>query len=178
MRGNDLPCIAFENAVAPEDVAKILAVGEAAQQKQASVDGAPPEHRECAVAWLEDQWLLGSIERLVRDINATFYGFDLGGLAEPLQYTVYEPGGHYGWHMDMGPGTVAPRKLSLTVQLSDPQSYEGGEFEVRMGAKDLAMPKGIGTVLAFPSFVLHRVTQITRGTRRSLVVWAHGPAFR
>lgn len=178
MKGNDLPCAVFEHAIRAEDVERIVKLGESARQETATTDVSPPEYRQSTIAWLSDDWLLERIASLVKDINAHVYGFALDALAEPLQYTVYNAGGYYRWHMDMGPQTVAPRKLSLTVQLSEPESYEGGDFEIRMGEKDLALPKGIGTVLAFPSFMLHRVTPITRGTRRSLVAWAHGPQFR
>jgi PKHD-type hydroxylase len=72
------------------------------------------------------------------------------------------------------------RKLSMTIQLSEPNEYEGGEFEIdpEFGVLDQAVIKQRGTVLVFPSFLRHRVAPVTSGIRRSLVCWAEGPKFR
>jgi len=88
------------------------------------------------VAWLdrcqEIEWLYARIERAVLELNAQLYKYDLYGLVEHFQYTVYESaeGGHYDWHCDTGE-TVEPRKISLTLQLSEPSAYEGGELLCR-----------------------------------------------
>jgi PKHD-type hydroxylase len=75
----------------------------------------------------------------------------------------------------MGP-RKARRKLSLVCQLSDPSEYEGGELQINTG--EIFTPeKQKGTVILFPSYLLHRVTPVTKGTRRSLVLWIEGPAF-
>ena len=105
---------------------------------------------------------------------------DLVGFAEPVQYTVYEaPSVGYEWHVDMvdAPSEVQ-RKLSLTLQLSDPADYEGGALEFRDGCSVVAAPRERGAVVAFPSWAHHRVTPVTRGVRRSLVAWVGGPCFR
>lgn len=106
-------------------------------------------------------------------------GLDLWGFAEPLQYGVYETGGHYTWHMDHGPGGKPRpvRKLSFTLQLSDPAEYEGGELEI-LGDQRTAMPRDRGTLIVFPSYLSHRVKPVRSGTRRSLVGWVCGPDFR
>ena len=51
-------------------------------------------------------------------------------------------------------------------------------LEIRPDSNVQAMPRGQGTAVIFPSFVLHRVTPVTQGTRWSLTLWSHGPAFR
>jgi PKHD-type hydroxylase len=79
--------------------------------------------------------------------------------------------------MDIGTGAMSQRKLSLTLQLSPPEAYEGGGLEF-FGAGELSVSRLQGTLIAFPSFLHHRVTPITRGKRESLVMWWHGPAFR
>ncbi|TMV52564.1 2OG-Fe(II) oxygenase, partial [Thioclava sp. BHET1] len=90
-----------------------------------------------------------------------------------------EAEGHFGWHSDIGAGVVAgKRKLTMVVQLSDPSEYEGGRLETRADLDVREAPRDQGSATLFPSFVLHRVTPVTRGARHSLTIWAHGPAFR
>jgi len=109
--------------------------------------------------------------------NNEFYHFRLSEIIENIQYTVYDASdqGYYDWHLDMGPGK-ARRKLSLVCQLSDPSEYEGGELQIHNG--QVTVPeKEKGVIILFPSYLLHRVTPVTKGTRRSLVLWIDGPAF-
>ena len=98
------------------------------------------------------------------------------GFFEGVQVASYSGGGHYGWHMDVGQGVVSTRKLSISVQLSDPADYDGGELEF-LASGDCG-PRTQGTLIAFPSFLVHRVRPVTRGTRWSLVSWVAGPSFR
>lgn len=117
------------------------------------------------------------------DANRNHFGFDLSYLRD-IQYSTYtaEKKGKYDWHEDvfwLNP-TAYHRKLSMVIQLSDPSEYEGGNFEIdpQFGALDQQSLSKKGTVIIFPSFVKHRVTQVTRGQRRSLVAWLEGPKFR
>jgi len=123
-------------------------------------------------------WLYDKIAAIVSELNGQTYRFDLSAL-ERFQYTVYDAaqGGHYNWHMDQGL-TARPRKLSLVLQLSSPSDYEGCALEIHSSARTEIMPKERGTLIAFPSYILHRVTPIHSGTRRSLVMWCSGPRFR
>jgi PKHD-type hydroxylase len=72
----------------------------------------------------------------------------------------------------------AARKLSLVLQLSDPSEYEGGELQTMSGPNHCAVDRQKGLIAAFPSYMLHRVTPVTKGTRYSLVVWICGPSFK
>lgn len=141
--------------------------------------------RESKVAWLENTqesgWVYDKLAFIARNLNGQFYNFDLYGFSEHMQFTVYEEdsGGHYTWHLDCGVGNSSPpRKLSLVVQLSDPSEYEGGNLEIFSSDVPTQVEKRKGMVAAFPSYMLHRVTPVTKGTRRSLVVWVTGPAFK
>jgi PKHD-type hydroxylase len=137
--------------------------------------------RSAKIFWLPktDEFL--EIYKIMSDFilkcNQEFYGFRLSHISENLQYTVYtaDDQGHYDWHIDMGP-EKARRKLSLVCQLSDPSEYEGGELQINTG-QIMVPEKEKGTVILFPSYLLHRVTPVTKGTRRSLVLWIEGPAF-
>jgi PKHD-type hydroxylase len=69
-------------------------------------------------------------------------------------------------------------KISLSIQLSDPSEYEGGDLEFTWGRSSKFAPKEKGAMVLFPSYSLHKVHPVTKGKRRALVLWAHGPAFR
>ena len=66
------------------------------------------------------------------------------------------------------------RKLSMTIILND--EFEGGEFEL-LGHQKPVEENGMGTVIIFPSYMVHRVRPITSGTRYSLVAWICGEPF-
>jgi len=73
---------------------------------------------------------------------------------------------------------ISHRKLSVTVQLSDEDSYEGGDLQFMINNRIENAPRKKGTVIVFPSFILHRVTEVTKGKRNSIVGWLSGPPFR
>ena len=134
----------------------------------------------------DSKWLYDRVGEIIRYHNQTYYGYDLSGI-ETLQFSEYRsPGGHYGAHLDWGSSRngvqAQARKLSFTVQLSDPDSYEGSDLVVHDGQEQdpsiVAKRRAFGTIIVFPSWVLHEVTPVTRGTRRSLVGWCVGPDFR
>ena len=145
--------------------------------------------RRSRTAWIpfddRSEWVYRKLAQVADRANRRFR-FDLTGFDEDLQFTTYDrPGAFYTWHQDGLDGTVANRKLSLVVQLSDPATYEGGELEV-FAAADHHRPRGPeaepsaarGTVVVFPSFELHRVCPLRSGVRHSLVSWVSGPPFR
>jgi PKHD-type hydroxylase len=118
---------------------------------------------------------------LVAEVNRSTFDYVLGGFDEALQLTRYraEALGHYGWHSDRGgTGLAQYRKLTVVVQLSVPESYEGGDLQLNVTGHAETMPRTRGAAIAFPSYVLHRVTPVTFGARHSLVTWVHGPSFR
>ncbi len=123
-------------------------------------------------------WFFHKTTQLASSTNAERYGFELHGFYEPLQLATYEEGDFFDWHADFGSGPSSNRKLSITIQLSDPNSYEGGDLEFMINKQAVKAPRNQGTAIVFPSFVLHRVTPVTKGCRRSIVGWVHGPPFR
>lgn len=118
----------------------------------------------------EAEALCERLSAQIRSVNDRLYKFDLAEHEDP-QLAEYTVGDHYDWHLDLGPGRARLRKLSASVQLSPADGYDGGELEIRgAGAVDRAE----GTLIIFPSFLLHRVAPVTRGVRYSLVAWASG----
>jgi PKHD-type hydroxylase len=94
---------------------------------------------------------------------------------EQLQFTKYTEGQHYDWHSDIAPGDVSPvrRKLSVVCLLSDPSEFEGGSLEIEGVEIEGGLKRG--SVIVFPSEYRHRVTPVTKGIRRTLVLWLSGP---
>ena len=126
------------------------------------------------------------------------YKFDLI-TSESIQYTRYEApnilslrdkirirshrdskedsGDHYNWHTDSG-SVSSVRKLSMVVQLTDGDDYEGGRLHTWGEDGQISHSVSKGCCIIFPSFVLHKADPVISGVRESLVLWAHGPAFR
>lgn len=180
------PFVAWENALSAAEVDAITAYGDALVHKKAEL----AEQRDdidhvriTRLAWIEHnaqtEQIYTRLAGIVQHLNTHFYRFALTGM-ENLQYAIYDAdgGGHYDWHIDFGHTNHKPRKISLSVQLSDPAEYEGCDLQFRIDSKIETAPRTRGSVIAFPSFFLHRVTPVTAGVRKSLVLWATGPEFR
>lgn len=137
--------------------------------------------RNSKVSWIvptdNNKWIYQKLTEAIMILNKQFFNFDLWGMAEGIQFTEYtSPNGMYNPHVDcMFNGNI--RKLSISVQLSDPNDYEGGDFIINNG-DELILPKEQGAVIAFPSYALHGVKPVTKGTRYSLVAWITGPQFK
>jgi PKHD-type hydroxylase len=126
----------------------------------------------------ENGWVFERIAHTVKKLNQQYFGFNLFGLSEGLQLTKYNsPGGKYIRHIDRGMGHEV-RKLSVTIQLSDPSEYEGGELVLHYDHEPTVMSKDQGRLIVFPSYVLHEVKPVTKGTRYSLVAWVTGEPFK
>ena len=111
----------------------------------------------------------------VEEVNR-HYQFEILGIRE-VQVARYYAEDFYDWHLDIGKTDTSTRKLSLSVQLTDPNDYEGGELVLRDYQNERPV-KELGSVIVFPSYLSHRVNRVTTGERWSLVAWVHGPPFR
>lgn len=129
---------------------------------------------------LESSWLYDLLFPVALKVNDQYFGFDIDVVTDPIHYVIYpENGGFLTWHLDVGKYRVNKRKISLTVQLSDPSDYEGGDFQIWTGGENfVTVPREKGEIIVFPSFLLHRVTPITKGQRKCLVFWVGGTPFR
>ncbi len=126
------------------------------------------------------EWLMSKLVTLMLEVNDLKYGLLLDTMFEDVQLSRYLPGDKYGWHRDTGPNITRRRKLSFSLQLSDPADYEGGGFlyedsEDSEGKEDYSQQ---GTLIVFPSFMKHRAVEVTKGVRWALVGWLHGPEWR
>jgi PKHD-type hydroxylase len=141
------------------------------------------DYRTSRIKWCpqneEWKWVYEKLHNMISEANNIMWKFDLTAMNESIQYTeYYEDGGQYDWHMDCGIGIQNQRKISVTVQLSDPSDYEGGNLDFNMGGGELTAPRAKGAAVIFPSFYLHRVTPLTKGTRKSFVLWVGGEPYR
>ena len=123
-------------------------------------------------------WVFETLAHVVSSLNADYFGFNLTGLSEQIQLTNYHENnkGMYGWHQDFGAAGNS-RKMSLVLQLSDPEEYEGGQLQLLTSKDPINIPKKRGLIVVFPSWTVHQVTPVVKGTRQTLVTWVSGPAF-
>jgi PKHD-type hydroxylase len=139
--------------------------------------------RKSNIKWLPFEskwdWVIDKIMSQVVEANDTMWKFDLNSVVDNIQYTEYEGnGGHYDWHLDIGPGSISHRKISIVIQLSEPDEYVGGDLEIMTGSDHTKIPRGKGNVIIFPSFLLHRVVPLISGNRKSLVLWVGGGHYK
>ncbi|HSE39393.1 MAG TPA: 2OG-Fe(II) oxygenase [Acidobacteriota bacterium] len=162
-------------------------------------DGPPEIIRNNTVCWMkltEDTfWIYEKITNLINELNANKYQFDITGLQtiQLAEYTAenHQGGQFYKSHIDtcMSGWADSQRKLSLTVQLTPPENYEGGNLLLFGDKNDMVLNpsnfskniqqrREFGAAIIFPSFLEHEVTPVTKGTRHSLVAWMEGPNWK
>jgi PKHD-type hydroxylase len=176
----------YTNAFTLEELDTIKTIGNSYPKQSAEVGGGEDsqvsDYRKSEISWIPEepnnQWLYDKIAQYAISANKEMWNFDIWGYHDALQFTnYYGDGGHYDWHADLGPG-ISNRKLSVVLQLSDPKDYVGGELQMNTGGGITSVAKEYGSLCFFPSFVLHRVTPLTSGTRTSLVTWLCGANLR
>jgi PKHD-type hydroxylase len=176
--------LTYESAFSPGECESLLALALGLPSQDGVLDSANRDVyrqvRKSAVRMIDFEpnieWVFVKLRDLALNANQS-YRFDIHGFRERLQVAEYGVGDHFDWHLDLTGGPSSLRKMSISVLLSDAASYEGGDLEFfRTPAGRLGRNRGAAIV--FPSFMPHRVTPVTRGTRFSLVAWIAGPSFR
>jgi predicted 2-oxoglutarate/Fe(II)-dependent dioxygenase YbiX len=162
------------------------------------------DKRNSQNTWIPtDHWVAGFLWHYVQRANRENFLYDLRNIdGENLQYTRYGEGEFYGWHNDAGiatqykPQSVGNRaeglandfvnenielvrKLSFSLQLSNPVDYEGGNVQfIDETGNSYFAPRKRGTIVLFDSRTQHRVLKVTKGVRKSIVGWTVGPRWR
>lgn len=180
----------WKAGVSDTQIAQIIETGDAQPTAEAGLgfDGSTQndEYRSSEIRWIPtgvNPNITNLLWSFALPANRNAFGFDISYLND-IQYTTYKAtdSGKYDWHHDTfwGNPTAFDRKISIVIQLSDPRDYEGGDFQIDPQYQPLPAEeiRAKGTVIAFPSFIRHRVTPVTKGVRRSLVCWVEGPKFR
>ena len=119
------------------------------------------------------------IEKIMKQTNGNHFGFDEMQITEMAQYTEYPEGGFYDWHVDNDVNfkhEPPVRKISMTCLLSPESEFEGGDLELMSEGKVAKIKQG--QAIFFASFIRHRVTPVTKGNRKSLVMWFGGTPFK
>ena len=145
--------------------------------------------RKSDIVWLDEQWVYDLVWSYMLTANEEAgWKYNIVAL-EKCQVTRYTKDGFYTWHKD-GTGshnevTNMPenkalhgntRKLSMSIILNS--DFEGGDFEIRDAEEGRGKKMQEGSIIVFPSFMVHRVAPVTKGTRYSLVAWFMGPPFK
>ena len=122
------------------------------------------------------------IENQLSIVNLNHFGFDGVTLTEPAQFTEYPKGGFYDWHMDLNAfgqeGENPIRKISMTLLLSDPKDFTGGDLMFSEMGDNKPLPLKQGQAIFFASFLRHKVAPVKKGIRRSMVMWFGGPPLK
>ena len=144
--------------------------------------------RSSNIKWIPQhnnwKWLYDKIIVKILETNEDYWEFNLNSMYDPIQYSTYlsTEDGKYDWHLDIGPDVASYRKLSAVIPLTPSNLYEGGNLEFlanqRIEEKQLEDLNKAGSIVLFPSYILHRVTPVTKGSRNSLVIWMGGVPFR
>ena len=165
----------FNQYFSEEEIEKIYDIAKKQPYIKAETFGADDDYRRSKIKWLsfseDTEWIYQKLVHAMAEANSEEFGFDWTGATEAIQFTTYDSGdkGHYDWHMDVTPSHQT-RKISAVVLLND--DYEGGKLEI--DGKNLDETVGAGNLIIFPSYLLHKVEEVTRGTRNSLVIWGIG----
>ena len=173
----------WNNAFSKEECQKIINIAKDKGLIKGTTKSVTKDVRDSKISWLYSSddldWVFRRVTDITLNLNERFFKFDLFGLNEGFQFTNYEaPSGKYGKHVDRGMNMVV-RKLSISIQLTNPEEYEGGELKLYDGEEEgIVMDKAQGTLILFPSYVLHEVMPVTKGERNSLVTWVTGKQFK
>jgi PKHD-type hydroxylase len=172
--------LVFTGIFSAEECQRIMGLSGHRRQRAGTMMYAKPNIRKSTIAWIDmredSRWLYEKVWNTFQAVNRWF-NFDLLGLVDEIQFARYGVGDGFGWHLDAGGGQTSTRKLSMSVQLCDDHEYAGGDLEL-CACPQLDPRRRRGTIIVFPSFLAHRVSPITSGSRCSLVAWAHGPVFK
>lgn len=177
-------CYSFSNLLDDKMIARIKAWAETTKLKDGTIGGAKTtvtksyRNSKICIIPMTKEWedLYHWVELHARKANNELWGFQIAGYSQGLQFGEYSADyeGHYDWHLDCGSASSATRKISVTIQLSDTEDYEGGDLQFQTGRVPTTASKSKGLAIYFPSFHLHRVKPVTKGTRYSLVAWFVG----
>jgi len=133
--------------------------------------------RNCKAGWLyaddTNDWLFQKVIKVITDVYDRTFHSELDHI-EPLQYLEYGFGQFYNKHVDNGAESVATRKLTMVIQLSDPKDYVGGRLAIDSMSRTRHAPRERGSVAIFPSHLPHKAHPVWIGKRKALVAWMRG----
>ena len=168
----------------PKLCQEIIDLSKTLEQKESTVNNLITKEdtiRQSTISWIpfdKMQPVYNDINDFIQRINRNHFGFENIQITEEAQVSSYSKGQFYEWHTDTRTNMQEEppvRKLSMTLLLNDPSEFEGGNLEI---ANNEFVPMKQGHATIFASFLQHRVSPITRGVRKSLVMWFGGEPFK
>jgi len=173
------------NVFTPDEIELIISIGKDSLIDATIDNQVKLESRRSKISWItptsSTEFIFQKVSQAITQANKAYYNFDLTEI-EDLQFSEYDSNyqGMYKSHTDDGYDSNHNRKLSFSIQLSAPSEYDGGNLQLyRFKLEDpVTVEREKGLAAFFPSFTIHEVTPIVRGTRYALVGWVHGPKFR
>ena len=171
----------------PEQCQLIINAGRSEPQESGQVGGGAggvvdTKVRTSHISWIpfnKMPEMYKILETIMKKTNGNHFGFEGMQITEPAQYTEYPAGGFYDWHIDSDINCVNEppvRKISMTCLLSHESEFEGGGLELMSDGKIARLKQG--QAIFFASYIRHRVIPITKGVRKSLVMWFGGTPFK
>ena len=183
-------CVTTTNPLfSPKQCQMIIEAGRAQPKQNASVGAArekggviDTKTRTSHISWIPFSKMpdmYKDIEKIMKATNGNHFGFDGMQITEMAQYTEYPSGGFYDWHMDSNinfEDEPPVTKISMTCLLSHESEFEGGELQLEKEEHKIKLVQG--QAVFFASFLLHKVAPVTKGVRKSLVMWFGGSPLR
>lgn len=185
-----------ERAFSSEEVDKIQSYCNTLEISPGKLFETNPDYstRTAFTAWLsnptpETQWFYDKLNGIIEKHNDELFNLDITGIPY-IQYAVYPPGGHHDFHMDVCFDNPRQydwyinehfRKLTVVIMLTEPGvDFGGGDFNINMSMERTPywIPLSKGSMLIFPSYILHKVCPVEWGVRRTLTTWVLGPKLR
>jgi PKHD-type hydroxylase len=137
------------------------------------------EYRKVNVARMlvdkDNLWIYDKISDALHYANEKYFNLHVTGFTEDLQFAEYNEGDFFVTHVDKTFNRTI-RKLSCTMMLNT--EYEGGDLVIETQGTTATTEKQVGRMIVFPSYIPHKITKVTSGTRYSIFGWATGNPFK
>jgi PKHD-type hydroxylase len=124
----------------------------------------------------DSRWIFETTTKVLLDINEKFFNYDLLYIDE-LRFCVYEEGDYYDKHTEMQYESTGVKKISFLINLSDPDTYEGGDLLMHFDKEPTVAKRDLGSMMIFPSFYMSEITPVTSGTKYCIMGSVIGPKF-
>tara|TARA_Y100000004_G_scaffold172260_1_gene208935 strand:- start:744 stop:1319 length:576 start_codon:yes stop_codon:yes gene_type:complete len=189
----NIPYYYFNNVFSDKECDDIIKLGENSLLEDGKTKGEDKSHRNNKVAWINDKCIFDKLNVHMNEANKKAgWNFDIDYM-ESLQFSKYDIDGHYDWHTDGYADTLSVyknqanenyngkvRKISMTLNLSSPKDYDGGDllFDFAHFGEKKVKENLRGSLIFFPSWTFHKITPITKGVRYSLVMWSLGAPIK
>ena len=189
----NIPYYYFNNVFSDKECDDIIKLGENSLLEEGKTKGKDKSHRDNKVAWINDKSIFDKLDVYMNEANKKAgWNFDIDYI-ESLQFSKYDINGHYDWHTDGYADTLSiyknqanenyngkVRKISMTLNLSSPKDYDGGDllFDFAHFGEKKVKENLRGSLIFFPSWTFHKITPITKGVRYSLVMWSLGAPIK